>query len=650
MRGLAFILAVLAIVSMIGCGGSGSSHPATVSSSTSNSVTINTTVSTATVLVGATQTFAAIVTGTSNTAVTWSVPEVGVGGTVDANGKYTAPNIVGTFHVVATSVADPSKSATITVAVITFGIDPPSASLAAGGTQQFYAGPISTLSFSILEGSAGGTVTSGGLYTAPAVAGTYHVVATLNANPSITATATITVVGAITISPATISLNRGASQQFSVQVTGIPNPASFTWSVVEAPFFNAGTISSSGLFTASQVAGTIHVKVASTATPALNATAAVTVTGQSAYFTLQPGAFPPDSTIADVGRVGVTALADGSVLATGGQRDAPGGCALSGSCVSTSRSAFRYVVAADGTVTASSVGSMNAARSGHTSTLLRDGRVLLVGGDGGTGQTTSEVYDPRTNTFIPTGVFTFPVATSGIFLAPVTLPDGTVLVVEPRYGGEIYDPASGTFGPLIPISGVGVNAMIAPLLDGRVLIAGGCINCTVPVPGAHATANAVIFDPATRQFSPTGSMTGPRDGGTAVTRADGPVLILSGRSDVFSPAYLSSAELYDPRTGTFSAIGNMNAPDGPIPAAVRLANGTVLVIPSSNFVIATPAYQSAQLGYYPAEIYDPQTRSFTPTALTGLPGNAGLHAVLLPSGLVFASRGFPDSPIAIYHP
>ena len=44
--------------------------------------------------------------------VTWSVQEGAAGGSVDASGRYTAPGTPGTFHVVATSVADASKSAT----------------------------------------------------------------------------------------------------------------------------------------------------------------------------------------------------------------------------------------------------------------------------------------------------------------------------------------------------------------------------------------------------------------------------------------------------------------------------------------------------------------------------------------------------------
>jgi hypothetical protein len=67
---------------------------------------------------GGTQTFTATVTGTTNTAVTWSVQEGDAGGTITTTGGvYTAPNTAGTYHVVATSQDDPTKFATATVTV-----------------------------------------------------------------------------------------------------------------------------------------------------------------------------------------------------------------------------------------------------------------------------------------------------------------------------------------------------------------------------------------------------------------------------------------------------------------------------------------------------------------------------------------------------
>ncbi|MGB8721526.1 MAG: hypothetical protein WCD15_02040, partial [Terriglobales bacterium] len=69
--------------------------------------------STANLATGATQQFTATVTGTTNTAVTWSA----TGGTVSSSGLYTAPATAGTYSVTATSQADTTKSATASVTV-----------------------------------------------------------------------------------------------------------------------------------------------------------------------------------------------------------------------------------------------------------------------------------------------------------------------------------------------------------------------------------------------------------------------------------------------------------------------------------------------------------------------------------------------------
>ena len=65
----------------------------------------------ANVIQGGTQSFTARVTGSTNSAVKWTVQE-GAGGSITSMGAYTAPNKGGTFHVIATSQADTSKSST----------------------------------------------------------------------------------------------------------------------------------------------------------------------------------------------------------------------------------------------------------------------------------------------------------------------------------------------------------------------------------------------------------------------------------------------------------------------------------------------------------------------------------------------------------
>ena len=65
----------------------------------------------------ATQQFSCTVTGSSNTQCSWRVEGGAAGGTITAAGLYTAPAAAGTYHVVATSAADATKSATATVRV-----------------------------------------------------------------------------------------------------------------------------------------------------------------------------------------------------------------------------------------------------------------------------------------------------------------------------------------------------------------------------------------------------------------------------------------------------------------------------------------------------------------------------------------------------
>lgn len=72
------------------------------------------------VAAGAQQQFSATVTGTANTMVRWAA----TGGTISSTGDYTAGNNAGTFSVTATSAADTSKSAQMTV-TITAAVPPP---------------------------------------------------------------------------------------------------------------------------------------------------------------------------------------------------------------------------------------------------------------------------------------------------------------------------------------------------------------------------------------------------------------------------------------------------------------------------------------------------------------------------------------------
>jgi hypothetical protein len=72
----------------------------------------------ATVHVGQTQTFEAVVKGTQSTGIRWAVEERN-GGRIAEDGIYTAPKHVGLYHVVATSEENPAAKAVAKVTVVT---------------------------------------------------------------------------------------------------------------------------------------------------------------------------------------------------------------------------------------------------------------------------------------------------------------------------------------------------------------------------------------------------------------------------------------------------------------------------------------------------------------------------------------------------
>ena len=192
-RNLGILLALLVMITSCGTG-TGEFREAVIAASISPV--------SAALLTGAAQQFTATVTGSSNTAVTWSA----TGGTVSTSGLYTAPATAGTYSVTATSQADTTKSASATVTVTTppvvaVSISPVSAALLTGGTQQFTATVTGSSNTAVTWLTTGGTVSTNGLYTAPATAGTYSVTATSQADPTVSATASVTVTSSSDDSP-----------------------------------------------------------------------------------------------------------------------------------------------------------------------------------------------------------------------------------------------------------------------------------------------------------------------------------------------------------------------------------------------------------------------------------------------------------------
>jgi Zn-dependent metalloprotease len=169
---------------------------------------------------------------------------------------------------------------------VTVGISPATATVVAGGTAQFTATVSGSSNTSVTWTCTAGTISTAGLYTAPATAGTYTVKATSAADTTKSASATVTVTAAgtvaVTITPTTATVSTGATKQFTATVTGNSNTA-VTWTAT------GGTVSSSGLYTAPASAGTYTVKATSVADTSKSASATVTVTsGSTSQLVLNP--------------------------------------------------------------------------------------------------------------------------------------------------------------------------------------------------------------------------------------------------------------------------------------------------------------------------------------------------------------------------
>jgi len=240
-----------------------------------NSVSVSVSPTTASLQVSQQKQFAATISGTTNTAVTWTATS----GTVTGGGLYTAPASAGTYTVTATSAADSTKSASAVVIVsqptqLLISVSPSTASLSPGGQKQFTASVSGSSNTAVTWTTSGGTVTSGGLYTAPSSVGTYTITATSAADSTKSASGVVTVSQpaqvSVSISPTTASLSTGAQKQFTALVSGSTNTA-VVWAA------SGGTITSGGLYTAPFSAGIYTVTATSAADSSKSASGVVTV-------------------------------------------------------------------------------------------------------------------------------------------------------------------------------------------------------------------------------------------------------------------------------------------------------------------------------------------------------------------------------------
>jgi N-acetylneuraminic acid mutarotase len=297
-------------------------------------------------------------------------------------------------------------------------------------------------------------------------------------------------------------------------------------------------------------------------------------------------------------------------------------------------------------------GSLINARTGHTATLLQNGKVLVAGGYGASDVRldSAELYDPATGTWTMTGHLNAPrwdhtatLLTNG----QVLVAGGVTSAAPPDFGrtgtAELYDPATEVWTPTADMGTTRSWHTATLLNNGKVLVAGGFSSDTL--------GSAELYDPVSRTWSWTGNFT-PRYGHTATLLEDGRVLAAGGSNDGDLNSTLDTVETYDPAAGAWSAAPSLTVPEISHTATL-LKNGEMLIaggylpqwvqsaVPQYSFVASATSLNTALL-------YDPAAVKWSSTGLLNAPRDAHT-ATLMPDGRVLIVGGetfqgqYPDT-------
>jgi Galactose oxidase, central domain len=426
--------------------------------------------------------------------------------------------------------SDPASSGTTPAAAIS--INPASDVLRIGGHRQFSGFDTTVgqygVSWSLREGAAGGSVTAGGLYTAPSTTGTFHLMATSMANPKITAATPVKILSVGFVLSGDMAIPRSGHtatllRDGSVLVAGGTANAAHS-----AEFFIPGL----NKFT--QIAGAmIHLRFDHCA----------------------------------------ALLADGRVLIAGGD-NRKGTVFTSAELFDPTTQSFVATV------------ELNQARQGATATLLPNGKVPIAGGQGTGGALSSaELYDPVARSFSLTENMQTPRTQHTATL----LSNGKVLLLgsinEPS-SAELFDPATGRFTATGSLGQPRTHHTATLLPSGKVLVVGGT---QVQPPGgggarpAPVSLDSVeIYDPASGTFKSAGKLAVARDSHSATLLANGTVLVAGGYSHGFDgdadPEWFTmfTAEKFDPTTSVSTRAASLEV-DRAEHVATLLSNGHILV-------------------------------------------------------------------------
>ena len=232
------------------------------------------------------------------------------------------------------------------------------------------------------------------------------------------------------------------------------------------------------------------------------------------------------------------------------------------------------------------VGDMHYARSGHRAVLLQDGRVLILGG---TQDANAEIYTPQTKKFKLIEKYG---DKNGSTLT--LLNNGQVLLTGLAEHAELFDPKTEKFIPTGKMNYPRYKHTATLLKDGRVLIVGG--EALTSLKGKVLLKERIfyeyseIYDPKIGKFELGSKINNKRTYHSAILLDNSNVLIVGGEN--YAERILIS-ELYDTKNNKFIEIGdtkNIKLTSD----LIKLQNGKVLIFNAGQKF----------------EIYDPSSRNF----------------------------------------
>jgi len=186
--------------------------------------------------------------------------------------------------------------------------------------------------------------------------------------------------------------------------------------------------------------------------------------------------------------------------------------------------------------------SLSGARAEHAATTLKDGRILVSGGQRDNGS--AEIFDAFENTWSSAGSVTHPRTrhTATVLNDDRVLITGGYKNLESFRGCEIYDPESNSWSSTGDMLTDRAGHTATLMRDGKVLVAGGYSNNGIE-------SSAELFDPKTDTWAKIGPMAKQRVEAVAVGLPSGNAVIFGGLGD---DGRESTIEIFNPKKNTWS--------------------------------------------------------------------------------------------------